>query len=77
MLESTFPSGSSCIGQDWALGFPLLGSMLKGSPARAGIDPEIPIMLATCLWFPRTRGDRPIRNGVSDVGNEVPPHARG
>ena len=48
-----------------------------GSPARAGIDPLVPMVGGMVKRFPRTRGDRPQTNGDSIVEHEVPPHARG
>ena len=48
-----------------------------GSPARAGID-RLPVaLLKPRSWFPRTRGDRPLYDPVSEYEIQVPPHARG
>ena len=47
------------------------------SPAHAGIDLDPAQVKAAEERFPRTRGDRPSRNGNGGRGNAFPPHTRG
>ena len=49
----------------------------RGSPAHAGIDRGTEQLYNCDIWFPRTRGDRPLPvRGLAGKA-EVPPHTRG
>jgi len=50
---------------------------VPGSPARAGIDPSVGSANGPSSGLPRTRGDRPARDGVGAAERRAPPHARG
>ena len=48
-----------------------------GSPAHAGIDLDVCGQVLPTARFPRTRGDRPLRNERQFDEIMVPPHTRG
>ena len=48
-----------------------------GSPAQAGIDPILIAAPNGSAWFPRTGGDRPVRDEAAQNLLLVPPHRRG
>src|ERR1700730_14260545 len=50
---------------------------MRGSPARAGMDPTTDLSSARTPRLPRTRGDGPWTGGVSGLTTTAPPHARG
>ncbi len=54
-----------------------MGTIVAGSPAHAGIDPHGQVDLSHLCGFPRTRGDRPLRNPRRVLVVWVPPHRRG
>ena len=49
----------------------------QASPAHAGIDRVGDDALAVVAGFPRTRGDRPLPNGMRWITVALPPHTRG
>src|SRR5690606_26053296 len=56
---------------------PQLGRDLRGSPARAGMDPQAALVVPVLSRLPRTRGDGPVGAGPGGGQSEAPPHARG
>ncbi len=48
-----------------------------GSPARAGMHPEVRLRDGERRRFPRTRGDAPLDGTGANQWYAVPPHARG
>ena len=50
---------------------------MDGSPAHAGIDPQLTRRIIELSRFPRTRGDRPMDPVLVTFGFGVPPHTRG
>ena len=51
--------------------------LIPGSPVRTGIDLIRVTMIFTIGRFPRTHGDRPIKDIVIPIVKMVPPYARG
>ena len=49
----------------------------KGSPARAGMDPDCTHLAWSWSWLPRTRGDGPSSRTRARREIAAPPHARG
>src|SRR5690606_38666903 len=52
-------------------------TVLKLSPARAGMDPPLAADLRAMRALPRTRGDGPAAKAVAALIQHSPPHARG
>ena len=51
--------------------------LYQGSPAWAGIDPELGIAAREKLRFPRVGGDRPPAPPAASAKSMVPPRGRG
>ena len=66
----TRPLGTCAYGDDGS-------SWHRGSPARAGMDPDGVRAALTGYRFPRTRGDGPKKVRDTPPYIRVPPHARG
>ena len=70
MLAPPHTRGWSPEGRRWSFSY-------SGSPAHAGMVPEVWDALIGGIWLPRTRGDGPIAGGTVSSSEAAPPHTRG